>query len=282
MYNAIIDDEHLNPMGIYKERLSQSALVAEMRLVTEREARDAYGLADRPRHGVPPRERRRDRADRGRRSWTSSACTWPPCASPTGSGATRSGSSTSRASRTWRRPRTWPRACSTTPTGRRSATSRPATRAVRRRAAPALQRGRRGLGRGRPRDEPGLDGARPGSGDDAPRRPLGRPVRRRLRVGVRDLRCGAAGPPRRRLCRGRQRAPAAGLLRAGWRHDQGREPAGRDRLEPRVPHGRRLHADLGRGTVVELPRPRRSDAGRRPRRSGRSCTRSSTASAATR
>ena len=26
MYNAIIDDEHLNPMGIYKERLSQSAL----------------------------------------------------------------------------------------------------------------------------------------------------------------------------------------------------------------------------------------------------------------
>ena len=31
MYNAIIDDELLNPMGIYKERLSQSALVAEMR-----------------------------------------------------------------------------------------------------------------------------------------------------------------------------------------------------------------------------------------------------------
>ena len=41
MYNAIIDDEHLNPMGVYKERLSQSALVAEMRHVTEREARDA-------------------------------------------------------------------------------------------------------------------------------------------------------------------------------------------------------------------------------------------------
>jgi hypothetical protein len=33
MYNAILDDEHLNPVGIYKERLSQSALVAEMRLV---------------------------------------------------------------------------------------------------------------------------------------------------------------------------------------------------------------------------------------------------------
>lgn len=42
MYNAIIDDEYLNPMGLFKERLSQSALVAEMRLVTEREARAAY------------------------------------------------------------------------------------------------------------------------------------------------------------------------------------------------------------------------------------------------
>ena len=31
MYNAIIDDELLNPLGIYKERLSQSALYAEMR-----------------------------------------------------------------------------------------------------------------------------------------------------------------------------------------------------------------------------------------------------------
>jgi hypothetical protein len=30
MYNAIVDDELLNPLGIYKERLSQSALYAEM------------------------------------------------------------------------------------------------------------------------------------------------------------------------------------------------------------------------------------------------------------
>src|SRR4051812_18480783 len=43
MYNAIFDDEHLNPAGIYKERLSQSALVAEMRRVTAGEARAAYG-----------------------------------------------------------------------------------------------------------------------------------------------------------------------------------------------------------------------------------------------
>ena len=42
MYNAIFDDEYLNPMGIYKERLSQSALLAEMRLVDGSEARAAY------------------------------------------------------------------------------------------------------------------------------------------------------------------------------------------------------------------------------------------------
>ncbi|WP_461165100.1 fucose isomerase [Arthrobacter sp. R4-81] len=38
MYNAIIDDELLNPLGIYKERLSQSGLVAEMRKVADDEA----------------------------------------------------------------------------------------------------------------------------------------------------------------------------------------------------------------------------------------------------
>ncbi|WP_104088888.1 fucose isomerase [Cryobacterium sp. N19] len=38
MYNAIIDDELLNPLGIYKERLSQSALLAEMYTVTDAEA----------------------------------------------------------------------------------------------------------------------------------------------------------------------------------------------------------------------------------------------------
>ncbi|BAU33480.1 fucose isomerase [Microcella alkaliphila] len=39
MYNAIIDDELMNPLGIYKERLSQSALWAEMLTVDEVEAR---------------------------------------------------------------------------------------------------------------------------------------------------------------------------------------------------------------------------------------------------
>jgi hypothetical protein len=42
MYNAIIDDEMLNPAGIFKERLSQSALVAKMRTVGQAEAETVY------------------------------------------------------------------------------------------------------------------------------------------------------------------------------------------------------------------------------------------------
>lgn len=42
MYNAIIDDELLNPMGVYKERLSQSALFAAMRCVSDDEAQEVY------------------------------------------------------------------------------------------------------------------------------------------------------------------------------------------------------------------------------------------------
>ena len=38
MYNAIFDDALLAPLGIFKERLSQSALVAEMNRVTDEEA----------------------------------------------------------------------------------------------------------------------------------------------------------------------------------------------------------------------------------------------------
>ena len=38
MYNAIFDDEYVLPMGIYKVRLTQSALVAEMTNVTDDEA----------------------------------------------------------------------------------------------------------------------------------------------------------------------------------------------------------------------------------------------------
>jgi hypothetical protein len=46
MYNAIIDDELLNACGIYKERLSQSALVAAMRTVSNEEAQQARRWLD--------------------------------------------------------------------------------------------------------------------------------------------------------------------------------------------------------------------------------------------
>ncbi len=46
MYNGIIEDELLNPPGIFKERLSQSALFAEMRTVTDQEAQRVRGWLD--------------------------------------------------------------------------------------------------------------------------------------------------------------------------------------------------------------------------------------------
>lgn len=42
MYNAIIPDELLSPMGVFKERLSQSALFAKMRTISDQEAREVY------------------------------------------------------------------------------------------------------------------------------------------------------------------------------------------------------------------------------------------------
>ncbi|MEP7290849.1 MAG: fucose isomerase [Chloroflexota bacterium] len=46
MYNAVIDDEFINPAGIYKERLSQSALVAAMRTVSDADAQAARHWLD--------------------------------------------------------------------------------------------------------------------------------------------------------------------------------------------------------------------------------------------
>lgn len=42
MYNAIIPDELLHPMGVFKERLSQSTLYAKMSAVSDREARNVF------------------------------------------------------------------------------------------------------------------------------------------------------------------------------------------------------------------------------------------------
>jgi L-fucose isomerase-like protein len=47
MYNAIIPDELLHPTGVFKERLSQSALFAEMQQATDAEARAVRQWLDR-------------------------------------------------------------------------------------------------------------------------------------------------------------------------------------------------------------------------------------------
>jgi L-fucose isomerase-like protein len=46
MYNAIIPDELLHPTGVFKERLSQSSLFAEMQNTSENEARDVRRWLD--------------------------------------------------------------------------------------------------------------------------------------------------------------------------------------------------------------------------------------------
>ncbi len=61
MYNAIIDDELLNRAGIFKERLSQSALVARMRTVSERPGAGRLPMARRPRRYLRTRNRSRHR-----------------------------------------------------------------------------------------------------------------------------------------------------------------------------------------------------------------------------
>src|ERR1700677_3109295 len=46
MYNAIVEDYLLNPTGVYKERLSQSALVAAIGAVTDAETQAVRGWLD--------------------------------------------------------------------------------------------------------------------------------------------------------------------------------------------------------------------------------------------
>ena len=117
MYNAIIDDELLNPLGIYKERLSQSALYAEMQRVPDAEADAVRAWLERAGMRFRIGTDEADRADRPAGARAAAGCTSPRCASPTTSGWTRWASSTSRASRTSPRRPTWPRGCSTTSSG---------------------------------------------------------------------------------------------------------------------------------------------------------------------
>ena len=53
MFNAIIPDDLLNPTGVFKERLSQSALYYETTQVSDDEAARRPQLDGRARHAVP-------------------------------------------------------------------------------------------------------------------------------------------------------------------------------------------------------------------------------------
>ncbi len=57
MYNAIIPDHLLHRLGVFKERLSQSALFAAMRQVNDASARAHLRLAARTRNAFRHRQR---------------------------------------------------------------------------------------------------------------------------------------------------------------------------------------------------------------------------------
>ena len=225
------------------------------------------------------RHRRGHRADRRRRSSSSARCTSPRCASPTTSAATRSASSTSRGSRTSspatdlaegllnnadRPPVTQPRRRARAV--RRASRCRTSTRSTRAPAVDALITNRVWTGDG------------PAAGDHAARPPLGRrrPVRHDDEfvwvfeisgaVPPAHLDGGYAGavserqppmyfPPRRRHAQGREQARARSSGRRVFVEDGGLQ-----------------HGPRPRPRWSSCRRRRPSAAGRRPRRSGRSCT----------
>ena len=65
MYNAIIPDELLHPTGVFKERLSQSALFAEMQQVPRRRGARGEAVAGFARHEIRHRTEPRNRSHRG-------------------------------------------------------------------------------------------------------------------------------------------------------------------------------------------------------------------------
>ena len=64
MYNAIIPDELLHPTGVFKERLSQSALFAEMQQVSDAEGQAVRGWLDAKGMKIRHRPESGDRPDR--------------------------------------------------------------------------------------------------------------------------------------------------------------------------------------------------------------------------
>ena len=250
MYNAIIDDELLNPLGVYKERLSQSALWAEMQRVGDDEAKavgewllaqgmtfqlgtdEATELTAAQLHlAVQDVHRRaahhrRLRPRRGRH---------PVPAGPQGP-----------------RPRVRPRRGAAQQ--RRPAPGdqpRRAAGAVRGTGPAALQRGGRGRRRRRAGHQPGVDA----------RWAWTRPPRCTTCAGARTTTGGSSGSSRSPAPCRRRTSRTATPARSGWRQDPMYFPAGGATIKGvakpgRVVWSRRLH------------RGRRAAPRHRPRRRG--------------
>ena len=273
MYNAIIDDELLNPLGIYKERLSQSRALGRDADGRRPGGRRGRRLARGEGHDLPARHRRGDRADRGpgalavqdvhrraahQRRLRTRRGRHPVPAGPQGPR---------------RRHPTSPRACSTTSTARRSP----------RATAPACSaRAARSRTSTRPtRASPSTRSSPTGSG---PRWASTRRPRCTTCAGARTttaqfvwvFEISGSVPP------SHLEGGYAGAQ--GWRQNpvyfplggstiKGVSQARRGRLVARLHRGRRAaRRPRSRRPSSSCPPRRPSAAGRRPTRSGRSCT----------
>ena len=97
MFNAIIPDELLHPTGVYKERLSQSALYYETGQVSDYDAQEVLNWFITK--GVQFKWGQDEATELTDQAGASAVqdCTSPPCASPMTSAVTPSASSISRA-----------------------------------------------------------------------------------------------------------------------------------------------------------------------------------------
>ncbi|GAA3796422.1 hypothetical protein [Streptomyces chiangmaiensis] len=251
MYNAIIDDELLNPLGIYKERLSQSTLVVEMNKVTDGKAqavRDWLDAAGMVFHTGT--DEATELTDAQLLSQFRMYIAALRIADDFGLDAV--GIQYQQGLKD-----TVP--ASDLAEGLLNNVERPAV--LSRDGARELYAGPRSRTSTRwMREWPWTPWSPTGSGRpwaSTPRRPctnpLGTGVRGTLRVGLRDIRL-RAGVPSWRLRQVLVDASAADVLPAGWRHPQRRLQAGGDRLVTRVHHGRRA-----------ARRPRTGHGGRAPR-----------------
>ena len=255
MYNAIADDELLNPLGIYKERLSQAALVARCARWPTRRPQGAP-LAGQARHAIRHRSRTPRPTLPTPRSSSNARCTLRPSAWPHEFGCDLIGIQYQQGLKDMV-------PASDLAEGLLNNPDRP----------PVLSESGEPLyaGKALPHfnevDEcAGVDAlitnrvwcALGSTLYHAARRPLGRTLRRRgnrrLRMGISDLRRGSRFAPGRADMPGRvsERQPPM-YFRLGGGTVKGVSKPGEIVWSRVFVEGGALHCDLGRGSAVSLP-----------------------------